>query len=209
MASVEDLERAGGAPIGSDGAGEVSDEPPAGISHRRHRGVLGWVAVVVVALLAAFLARTYVVETYYVPSTSMWPTLKAGDRIVVDKLAGTIHVGDIVVFARPPAEHGACGGPLVPDLVKRVIGLPGQTVSAHGGKVYVTGKLLDEPWLPPGSQTDTATFGPTHVPEGDYFVMGDNRVRSCDSRMWGPVVGSSVVGKVFAIVWPPGRWRWF
>lgn len=159
------------------------------------------------ALVVAFVVRTYVAETFYVPSTSMWPTLKAGDRIIVDKLAGTVHVGDIVVFKRPPAED--CGGPPVPDLVKRVVGLPGQTVSARGGQVYVTGKLLAEPWLPSGRQSYTTMSKPYHVPSGDYFVMGDNRVDSCDSRIWGPVKKSWIVGKVFLIMWPPSQFRFF
>ncbi len=159
------------------------------------------------AVGVAFGVRTYVAQTYYVPSTSMWPTLKAGDRIVVNKLYGTIHAGDIIVFRRPPAEN--CGGPPVPDLVKRVVGLPGQTVSAHGGQVYITGKLLKEPWLPKDSRTYTTMTGSYHVPKGDYFVMGDNRVNSCDSRMWGPVKSSYIVGKVFLILWPPSQFRFF
>jgi len=165
------------------------------------------VVIIAIALLAAFLVRTYVVETFYVPSTSMWPTLKAGDRIVVNKLYGPVTTGDIIVFKRPPAED--CGGPPVPDLVKRVIGLPGQTVSARDGKVYITGKLLPEPWLPKGPQTYTTMSGSYKVPKGDYFVMGDNRVNSCDSRMWGPVKSSYIVGKMFLILWPPSQFRYF
>jgi signal peptidase I len=165
------------------------------------------VVILLVAVGVAFGVRTYVAQTYYVPSTSMWPTLKAGDRIVVNKLYGTIHPGDIIVFKRPPAED--CGGAPVPDLVKRVIGLPGQTVSAHGGQVYITGKLLKEPWLPKGNQTYTMMTGSAHVPKGDYFVMGDNRVNSCDSRTWGPVKASYIVGKVFLILWPPSQFRFF
>lgn len=178
--------------------------------HRRQHGyrwIGEWAAIIAIALLAAFLVRTYVLETFYVPSTSMWPTLKAGDRIVVNKLYGAIHAGTIVVFRRPPAED--CGGPIVPDLVKRVIGLPGQTVSAKNGQVYITGRLLAEPWLPKGPHTRTTMTGSFKVPTGDYFVMGDNRVNSCDSRTWGPVKSSYIVGKVFLIIWPPGRWRYF
>ncbi len=179
----------------------------AGPGHRSYRWIVEWIVVIVVAIGVAFGVRTFVAQTYYVPSTSMWPTLKAGDRIVVNKLYGTIHVGDIIVFKTPPAED--CGGPPVPDLVKRVVGLPGQTVSAHGGQVYITGKLLKEPWLPKGNQTYTTMSKPFTVPKGDYFVMGDNRVNSCDSRMWGPVKGSYIVGKVFLILWPPSQFRYF
>jgi signal peptidase I len=164
------------------------------------------VVILVIAALVAFVLRTYVVETYYVPSTSMYPTLKAGDRIVVNKLAGGVNRGDIIVFRRPPAEH--CGGTPVPDLVKRVIGLPGETVSGRAGQVYVTGRLLKEPWLPKGGQTYTASFAPRHIPSGEYFVMGDDRTGSCDSRTWGPVKQSYIVGKVFLILWPASQWRW-
>jgi signal peptidase I len=178
-----------------------------GRRRRPYRWIVEWIVVILVAVGVAFGVRAFVAQTYYVPSTSMWPTLKAGDRIVVNKLYGTIHVGDIIVFKRPPAEN--CGGPPVPDLVKRVIGLPGQTVSAHAGQVFVTGKPLKEPWLPKGPQTYTKMSKPFTVPKGDYFVMGDNRVNSCDSRTWGPVKSSYVVGKVFLILWPPSQFRYF
>ncbi len=189
---------------GEPGAGE-GGRPSRGRAARRW--IIEWLVIILIAVGVAFGVRTYVAQTYYVPSTSMWPTLKAGDRIVVNKLYGTIHTGDIIVFKRPPAED--CGGAPVPDLVKRVIGLPGQTVSAKGGQVYITGKLLKEPWLPKGSQTYTTMTGSYKVPSGDYYVMGDNRVDSCDSRMWGPVKSSYVVGKVFLILWPPSQLRWF
>jgi signal peptidase I len=196
----------GGGPPDGGGHGDLEPAPP---RRRRNvrRWIIEWVVIVLVAVGVAFGVRTFVAQTYYVPSTSMWPTLKDGDRIVVSKIFGAIEPGDIIVFKRPPAEH--CGGPPVPDLVKRVIGLPGQTVSAHGGKVYVTGKLQPEPWLPKGKQTYTTMTKPYKVPAGDYFVMGDNRRDSCDSRTWGPVKASYVVGKVFLIIWPPSQFRFF
>ncbi|HVX22319.1 MAG TPA: signal peptidase I, partial [Acidimicrobiales bacterium] len=145
----------------------------------------------------------FFLQTFYVPSTSMYPTLKPGDRIVVEKITTSVQPGDVIVFSRPPAEH--CGGNPVPDLVKRVIALGGQTVQARDDKVYVTGKVLPQPWLPAptdNSNPTTGNFPPVTVPKGDYFVMGDNRARSCDSRYWGPVKASEVVGKVFMVVWP-------
>lgn len=178
--------------------------------HTVRRLVTEWVVIILVALGVALVVRTYVAQTFYVPSTSMYPTLKAGDRIVVNKLAfvfGSVQRGDIVVFRRPPAED--CGGPPVPDLVKRVIGLPDETISARGGQVYITGKRLSEPWLPHVSSTFTSNFGPVKIPAGDYFMMGDNRVSSCDSRMWGPVKRSYIVGKVDVIMWPPSQFRFF
>jgi signal peptidase I len=130
--------------------------------------------VLVVAVLIAVLLRAYVVETYYIPSGSMEPTLQVGDRILVDKLAYHLHSvdrGDIVVFARPPKEN--CPGPPVPDLVKRVIGLPGETISLSGsGHVLIDGRRLDESWLP-ASQQGTTFPGPSGTP---YSLVRPYRV---------------------------------
>ena len=114
------------------------------------------VGVVVVAILVAVLLRTFVVATYSIPSGSMEPTLQIGDRIVVDKLSYHLHGvdrGNIVVFSTPPNED--CAGPPVADLVKRVIGLPGETISLSDGHVYINGHVLPEPFLPPGIRNDT------------------------------------------------------
>jgi signal peptidase I len=171
------------------------------------------VVVVVVALVVAMALRLFVVQTYSIPSSSMDPTLKVGDRIVVDKLSYDlhgVHRGDVVVFARPADEH--CGGPVVPDLVKRVVALPGETISLAGhGYVRIDGSRLGERWLP-ASRRGTTYPGPTGtpydlsqpytVPAGDYFVMGDYRQDSCDSRFWGPIAGSLIVGKVDLRIWP-------
>ncbi|MGH8988459.1 MAG: signal peptidase I, partial [Acidimicrobiales bacterium] len=124
--STDDVLGSGGTPTGDPASPTGSDTPRRGGRHqrpRRHRWVVEWAVVIVVALVVAFVVRTYVAQTFFVPSTSMYPTLKDGDRIVVDKLAyhlHAVHRGDIVVFKTPPTEH--CGGPPVPDLVKRVIG---------------------------------------------------------------------------------------
>lgn len=166
----------------------------------------------VVAVLVAVLLRAFVVQTFYIPSGSMLPTLQIGDRIIVNKLSYDVHGvhrGDIVVFSRPADEN--CGGPEVNDLVKRVIGLPGNVVSLSHGYVYINGKRLNETWLP--AQEQGTTFAgpsgnssnleqPYRVPANDYFVMGDNRGDSCDSRFWGPIPGSLIVGKVELRVWP-------
>ena len=169
--------------------------------------------VVVVAVLVAILLRTFVVQTFFIPSGSMEPTLQIGDRILVNKLSYDlhgVHRGDIVVFSRPPAEN--CGGPEVNDLVKRVIGLPGDVLSVSGGHVYVDGKRLarvvaarlrtgHRPARVRRGTTPTWTR-PYKVPANDYFVMGDNRSDSCDSRYWGPIAKSLIVGKVDLRVWP-------
>jgi signal peptidase I len=185
--------------------------PDGPVKGRGYRMVVEWVIILMAVLLCTVLLRTYVVQSFYIPSGSMLPTLQVGDRIIVDKLSyhlHDIHRGDIVVFARPPLEDQAYA-----DLVKRVIGLPGETISSRDGQVYINGKLLAEPWLPKVDQGVTGTLpgdpneqfnlpGPVKIPAGEYFVMGDNRTDSEDSRFFGPIPGSLIVGRAVAVVWP-------
>ena len=217
-----DSEATAGAPFTSPGQGPPDgggDEAAKSGEDRSFRWVFELVAVVVVAVVIAVLLRTFVVATYSIPSGSMEPTLQIGDRIVVDKLSYHLHgveTSNIIVFATPPDED--CAGSPVADLVKRVIGLPGQTISLSGGQVYIDGKLLSEPWLPPSVRDETYP-GPSdkayslhqafRIPAGDVFVMGDNRPQSCDSRYWGPVRESTIVGKVDLRIWPLSRFDWF
>ena len=173
------------------------DEP--GPTRSRYRPVVGWLITIVVALLISTGTRAYAVQSYFVPTPSMTPTLMPGDRILVDKLSSTINRGDIVVFKNPPADSG---GP--PTLVKRVIGLPGERISSVGTQVLINGKPLVEPWLPAlvgMCQEASAHIPPQTVPAGRYFVMGDCRGDSDDSRYWGTVPGSYIVGKVDVIIW--------
>ncbi len=114
----------------------------------RRRGLTEWLIVLVVAVLASFLVRTYVVQTYFIPSKSMKPTLYVGNRIMVDKLAvefGHINIGDIVVF-KAPARSRPSAATTFADLVKRVIGLPGDVLTSKGNTIYVNGVALDEKW---------------------------------------------------------------
>jgi signal peptidase I len=183
------------------------------------RWIVELVGVVVVAILVAALLRTFVVATYSIPSGSMEPTLQIGDRIVVNKLSYHLHGvdrGNIVVFSTPPAED--CAGPPVSDLVKRVIGLPGEIISLANGRVFINGHLLPETFLPPDVRNDTYpgpsgnTYSLHHayrIPTGDVFVMGDNRPQSCDSRYWGPIRESTIVGKVDMRIWPLSRLGFF
>lgn len=182
---------------------------------KRSRWLIETGVIVVVALVVAVLLRTFVVGTYSIPSGSMEPTLNVNDRILVNKLAydfHSVHTADIVVFTTPKDEH--CAGPPVHDLVKRVIGLPGQTVSLKDGYVYINGKRLQENFLPASvrNQTDPGPIGTPYsltksfkVPAKDVFVMGDNRLASCDSRYWGPIPESTIVGKVDIRFWPLDR----
>ena len=108
-----------------------------------YRWVIEWAVILMAVLLCTVLLRTYVIQSFYIPSPSMVPTLDVGDRIMVNKLSydfHSVHRGDIVVFKRPPLEEQD-----FPDLVKRVIGLPGETISSDNGHIYINGKLLSEP----------------------------------------------------------------
>ncbi len=186
---------------------------------RSGRLILELLGVVVVAVIVAVVLRTFVVATYSIPSGSMEPTLQIGDRIVVDKLSYHLHGvgrGNIIVFSTPPKED--CAGPPVADLVKRVIGLPDETISLSRGQVYIDGHVLAEPWLPPAERNVTypgpagtpySLYRPYRIPTGDVYVMGDNRTESCDSRYWGPVSESSIVGKVDLRIWPLSRFAFF
>jgi signal peptidase I len=169
-----------------------------------------WGATIAVALVVAFLLHTFVVQTFWIPSQSMEPTLHGcpgcnDDRILVSKLSYRLHSinrGDVVVFSRPKNLA-------VDDqyLIKRVIGLPGQTVSASGGVVHVGATTLREPYVNPACH-GTADFSAVTVPKGRLFVMGDNRCDSSDSRVFGTIAESSVVGRAFVIVWPLKRLSW-
>jgi signal peptidase I len=135
---------------------------------------------------------------------------------VVQKAFFTWHdvrEGDIVVFSHPPLDR--CPGP-EGDLVKRVIALPGQTIYSSGNSIYVNGQLLAEPYLPHHDPLGPPIPGassryPYRVPPGEFYVLGDNRAVSCDSRYWGPIKGSSIVGKVVLVWWRDDHphFRWF
>lgn len=167
------------------------------------RWIVEWLGIILVALAAAFLIRGYVFQTFYIPSVSMVPTLQVGDRIIVSKLStafGDINRGDVIVFKHPPREQ--CGGDTGPnsDLVKRVIGLPGDELTSRNNTIYVNGKKLVEHWE--HAPDLGSEIGYVKVPKNQYFMMGDNRPSSCDSRMWGTLPKSLIVGKVVLRIWP-------
>jgi signal peptidase I len=116
-----------------------------------------------------------------------------------------VHEGDIVVFSHPPLD--TCPGPQG-DLVKRVIALPGQTIYSSGNSIFINGQPLAEPYLPrydPLGPPIASRQHPYRVPPGEFYVLGDNRADSCDSRYWGPVEGPSIIGKVVLTFWHDGR----
>jgi signal peptidase I len=135
------------------------------------------------------------VRVLRIATTSMNPTLYAGDRVVVTSVGdGDRHVGDVVVV-HPPAEQ---------LLVKRVVGLAGDVIAIRDGRLFRNGAAVTEPWSDP-QLIDSVYFGPVRVPDGTVFVMGDNRRESRDSRAFGPVDDDDVEARVVAVVWPPSR----
>ena len=195
---------------GPPGAPPEPDRPDTSVSRGKRRtstlrNTLEWVAVIVGAVLIALLVRNFVVQSYQIPSGSMRETLQEGDRVLVNHLSYRLHDvnrGDVIVFERPASAPAAAGEPA--DLIKRAIGLPGETIESIDGIVHIDGEPLDEPYLAPG----TLTFEldePVEVPEGTVFVLGDNRGNSDDSRFIGPIEIDSIAGRAFAIIWPPSR----
>ena len=181
--------------------------------HDRVRSAVEWVAVIVGALVVALVVKTFLFQAFYIPSASMEPTLEKGDRVIVNKLSYDLHDvrrGDVVVFELPPDQVGSDG---IKDLIKRVIGLPGDVIETRDGVVYVNDRRLDEPYLAEGvvtgdpSQSNNPPISRQTVPEGTVFVMGDNRSNSHDSRFAdiGPVDVDTILGRAIARVWPPLR----
>jgi len=185
-----------------DGSVATAASDADGKAARRRRATIEWIVLIGAALIIALVIKTFLFQAFYIPSESMVPTLKVGDRVLVNKLSydlHDVHRGDIVVFKAPP-EARSDG---IDDLVKRVIGLPGDTVEAReDGRIYVNDRLLDEPYLPEG--TRTTNLPPTKVPAGHLFMMGDNRAASRASRYFGPIAESAIIGRVFLRIWPPG-----
>jgi signal peptidase I len=180
-------------------------------SRRALRSSIEWVAVLAVAAVVAILLRTFVVQTYFIPSLSMYPTLLKGDHIVVLKAAYDFTspaTGDVIVFKAPPRERELCDSPGVNDLVKRIIAIPGETVWSRGNTIYLMtphhkAHALVQDWQHV-TDLQTPVLRQT-VPSGDYFVMGDNHPASCDSRVWGYVPRGSIIGKAVLIYWPLSR----
>jgi signal peptidase I len=180
---------------------------------RRWRWVVEWAVVLAVALGVALLVRAFVVQTFFIPSASMEPTLQVGDRILVDKLSYKLHAvhrGDIVVFGRPPGETSSEN---IQDLVKRVVGLPRETIWSTGQNVYVQGpdtggKVVEVPEPVPGTMLGPPIRRFT-IPANDYYVLGDNRSNSDDSRFWGPIPRSLIVGRVVMRIWPLSHVKFF
>lgn len=179
--------------------------------------------LIVVALVVAVIIKTFLVQAFYIPSASMRDTLLEGDRVMVNKLAyrfGEPARGDVIVFDSPLHPHddgenileavvrniGEALGLSTPEsaLIKRVIAIGGDTIEIVDNQVLVNGEAIDEPYLTRSPRM--SDFGPMEIPQGHVFVMGDNRNQSEDSRRFGPIPESTIIGNAFVKVWPPGRW---
>ncbi len=191
------------------------------------RVTIDWVVTIAGAIAIVLLVKAFVVNPYRIPSSSMEPTLHCSqpapgcetesfgpidlsDRVLANRFLYRLRDprrGEIVVFQTPPAAQVKCGAG--GTFVKRLIGLPGDTVEVRlkqgDGYVYINGKPLQEPYIEKERRGAVGAFGPVKVKPGNYFMMGDNRSQSCDSRMWGTVPRKNLIGKVFATYWPPKR----
>jgi signal peptidase I len=179
------------------------------------RRLVDWALTLAIAAGFVLVFEAEVAKPYRIPSSSMEPTLhcarpgawcegRYSDRVIVNRLAyrfGSPQRGDIVVFTAPAAAKRACGEG--GTYVKRLIGLPGETVSERGGVISIDGKPLHEHYALDAKQD--LTTGTWRVPNGDYFLVGDDRPHSCDSRVWGVVPRSSLVGPLLVTYWPPFR----
>jgi signal peptidase I len=167
----------------------------------------GWqenVVLITIALSLALLIRTFIAEPRLIPSASMYPTLHTGDRLVVEKVSYRFHppkIGDIVVFQSPP-ELQKRGYPQNQAFIKRVIGEPGAVISIAQGQVYLNGEPLTEDYI---AEPPNLPFPQIKVPKGAFFVMGDNRNDSNDSRYWGFVPNENIIGRATFRFWPVNR----
>jgi signal peptidase I len=167
-------------------------------SSRKKQGY-EWLVLVAASLAVALFVRGFLIQAFYIPSESMVPTLVKNDRVLVNKLSyklHDVHRGDVVVFTAPPGAATA----QVKDLIKRVVGLPGETIEGRNGSIFINSKPLDEPYLPPDVRS--RDFPPEKVPPDRVWVLGDNRQDSRDSTFFKSIPEHSIVGRAFVKIWP-------
>lgn len=194
--------------------GEPVRTPSAPARKSSRRNAIEWIVVVVGAVVVAVIIRTFVFQTFWIPSPSMSTTLVKDDRVVVNKLSYRLHAvhrGDVVVFERPPNEPASN----IKDLIKRVVGLGGERVSILDGHVRINGQVLEESYThglqtvdngcSTGMLTQLYTERGLLIPDDHVFVMGDNRINSGDGRCFGPIDEDLIVGRAFFKIWPPGH----
>ena len=163
-------------------------------------GVLEFLVILLVSFVLVFgFVRPFVVEAFWIPSASMVPTLKYGDRVLVNKFIYRFtepQRGDIIVFKSVEGDGQ--------DLIKRVVGVPGDEIAVRGGTLFVNGEPQKEPYVNK-KYPDKSFYAPTTVPKDHVFAMGDNRANSQDSRVFGPVPEKNIEGEAFLRFWPPDR----
>jgi signal peptidase I len=200
---------AGAASMTADGD-ELAEPNPAALKRKHKRNsYLEWLIVIVVAMTSALVVRAFVVQQFAVDGTSMLTTLHNGDRVLVNKLSYRLHDprrGDVVVLK-------TIEGVAERDLIKRVVGLPGETISYQNCALRVNGKLVNESYLDPDIVSASSCgppFGDTVIQSEHVFVMGDNRGGSKDRRddQVGQIAYGDLVGRAFVVIWPFGDWRW-
>ncbi len=178
-------------------SGKRKESPTA----KKGGGFLEFMVILLVAFALVFgFVRPFVLEAFYIPSESMVPTLEVGDRVFVNKFVYRFtepERGDIIVFRSVEGEGE--------DLIKRVIGAPGDRVAVRNGVLHVNGEPQEESYLRDGRPLDRGPYGPTRLSEREVFMMGDNRANSRDSRFFGPVPLENIEGEAFVIFWPPWR----
>src|SRR4051794_30377305 len=188
----------------------VGDGSEALARRRRHHPALDWILIAVAAIGVALLLRTFVVQQFAVDGQSMMGTLHSGDRVIVNKLSYDFHDprhGDIVVLEDPTGSFQER------DLIKRVVGLPGETLEYKGCQLFIDGHRVSEPYLDPALvTTDRCGISQVavEVAAGHVFVMGDNRDASLDSRIGsiGQIPYDHLIGRAVVTVWPQSEWRW-
>ncbi|WP_017316238.1 signal peptidase I [Mastigocladopsis repens] len=183
---------------------QQSDAKNSPASSRVWRSLQENFTLIVIALCLALLIRTFVAEPRYIPSDSMLPTLHQGDRLVVEKISYLSHspkLGDIVVF-QPPEELQHRGYLKDQAFIKRIIGTPGKKVSIAGGKVYINGQPIQEDYI---AEPPILPMEGRQVPTEEFFVMGDNRNDSNDSRYWGFLPKQNIIGRAVFRFWPLDR----
>ena len=219
--TVGDADEPSSTPRGAGGDGGDGHE---------HHGPFGFLkelpGLILVAFLLALLIKSFLVQAFYIPSQSMENTLLVGDRVLVNKMVYRFRQpqrGEIVVFENPQAVQpdrnfvedlwhwvteglGVSADP-EKDFIKRIVAVPGDSFEYARGKLFVNGKRVQEPYLHPERDTD-GNDEPQTIAPGHFYVMGDNRANSQDSRVFDPIPREKIVGRAFIILWPPGRFEW-
>lgn len=181
-----------------------SDTKPAPIPSKKWSSWQENLILIAISLCLAVIIRIFIAEPRYIPSDSMVPTLHTGDRLVVEKVSYRFHPpsqGDIIVF-QPPAELQRRGYPQDQAFIKRIIGIPGKILKVSNGQVYLDGQPLKEDYI---AEPANQPFPPVQIPEDQYFVMGDNRNDSNDSRYWGFLPRQNIIGRAAFRFWPVDR----